>query len=70
MNAPDKAPDKAPDTVPEKATEKASAEKPEVKAPTADLASMSVAELKSLAKERGIAGITAMKKAELIAALS
>ncbi len=42
----------------------------EVVAPSDDYASMTVSQLKELAKERNISGISAMKKAELIEALS
>ena len=39
------------------------------KAEAADYSAMTVAELKAVAKEKGITGISAMKKAELIAAI-
>ena len=46
------------------------AKKAPAKAKDADFASMTVAQLKAVAKEKGIAGYTSMKKAELLAALS
>ena len=51
-----------------KSDPKASA--PKTDAPTEDLSKMTVAQLKVLSKAKGITGISAMKKAELIAALS
>ena len=46
------------------------AKKAPAKAKDADFAGMTVAQLKVVAKEKGIAGYTSMKKAELLAALS
>ncbi|MCH7785439.1 MAG: 50S ribosomal protein L21 [Bacteroidetes bacterium] len=59
--------------VPKKtAPTKAKASKVTVKkvAPTQGLSKMTVAELKAMAKEKGIKGFSTLKKAELIAALS
>ena len=41
-----------------------------VEAPSGDLSSHTVAELKEMAKAKGIEGISSMKKADLVAALS
>ncbi|VAV84673.1 LSU ribosomal protein L21p [hydrothermal vent metagenome] len=63
----------APKVETKKATPKAKVEtKPAVKKETAtqDLSKMTVAELKEMAKAKGITGISSMKKADLIAALS
>ena len=43
---------------------------PKTKSASQDLSKMTVAQLKELAKAKGITGISAMKKADLIAALS
>ena len=58
---------------PKKVAKAPKAEKVEVteeKAESNDLSKMTVAELKEMAKEAGIEGITSMKKAELVEALS
>ena len=58
---------------PPKAAAKPAAKKavaPKAKAAPQDLSKMTVTQLKEMAKAKGINGISAMKKADLIAALS
>ena len=62
--APPKAQDKP------KAAKAAPAKKASAKAAKVDYTQMTVAELKAIAKEKGIEGYTGLKKAELIAALN
>ena len=52
------------------APKKAEVKKVSSKEETQDLSSMSVAALKTMAKDKGITGISSMKKADLIKALS
>jgi large subunit ribosomal protein L21 len=52
------------------AAKKTQPEASKAEAPAQDLSKMTVAQLKELAKAKGITGISAMKKADLIAALS
>ena len=52
------------------ATKKVEPKKASVKKESQDLSSMSVAALKTMAKDKGITGISSMKKADLIKALS
>jgi len=49
---------------------KAAKAAPKAEVPAQDLSKMTVAQLKELAKAKGITGISAMKKADLISALS
>ena len=49
---------------------KAEPKKASAKKESQDLSSMSVAELKTMAKDKGITGISSMKKADLLKALS
>ena len=52
-----------------KATVKTEEKKAEVKEDAKDLTSLTLADLKAMAKDKGIAGYSSMKKADLIAAL-
>ncbi|MDC7997163.1 50S ribosomal protein L21 [Gilvibacter sediminis] len=65
----EKAAPKAEKSAPKKET-KAAAPKAEAAPATDDLSKKTVAELKEMAKEAGITGISSMKKADLITALS
>ena len=61
----------APSKTETKAAAKPAAKKPEVKkAEATDYSKLTVAELKEAAKKKGVEGISSMKKADLIAALS
>ncbi|MDA9577356.1 Rho termination factor N-terminal domain-containing protein, partial [Flavobacteriaceae bacterium] len=55
---------------PAEAKAKAGAKKAAPKAAAVDYSKMTVAELKAEAKKKGVEGISAMKKADLITALS
>ena len=55
--------------VEKKETAKKEEKKVEAKAETTDLSKMTVAELREMAKEKGISGVSTMKKAELLDAL-
>ena len=55
--------------VEKKETAKNEEKKVEVKEETTDLSKMTVAELREMAKEKGISGVSTMKKAELLDAL-
>ena len=68
--APAKAEKAAPKKEAKPAAPKAEKAAPKKETVSTDISSMTVAELKALAKEKGITGYTSMKKADLIAALS